>query len=90
MGSGRLLVAHHIEQQGNLYFAADGLGQQWRLQVFIAEQFTDRLEVIQQVRGLLQRIGSVHRVLRVAVNGDLAEDSPVRDRNGNSRGPPDE
>src|SRR3546814_1219596 len=60
------------------------IGQQRWLQVVVAEQLADRLEVVQQVRGLLWRFWSVHRGLRVAVNGGLAEDSPVRGRNGNS------
>ncbi|MNL60182.1 hypothetical protein D3C87_1839750 [compost metagenome] len=55
--------AHGVEQHGNLFLITflDRVGQQRRLQVVIAEQLADRLKVVQQVRGLLQRFWSVHR-----------------------------
>ena len=55
--------ADRIEQHRNLFLITvlDRVGQQGRLQVVIAEQLADRLEVVQQVRGLLLRFWSVHR-----------------------------
>ena len=60
---GRLRRADRVEQHRNLFLVSvlDRVGQQRWLQVVIAEQLADRLEVVQQVRGLLQRFWSVHR-----------------------------
>ena len=79
-------VAYRVKQHRNLFLFAivDRVGQQRRLQVVIAEQLADRFKIVQQVSWLCWGSGVSIGMLRVAVNGGLAEDSPVRGRNGNS------
>ena len=50
--------ADRVEQHRNLFLITvfDRIGQQRRLQVVIAEQLADRLEVVQQVRGLVAAV----------------------------------
>jgi hypothetical protein len=48
------LAIDHIEQQRDLTFASDRVGQKRGLQRVIVKQLADRLEVVQQVRGIFK------------------------------------